>query len=245
MHALSAREIVQVWEAGQSQHPIDRALALLACGSPELSVPDLVTLTVGQRDAYLLTLRELTFGSKLNSVAACPQCREQLEFDLDVPDIRVADLERPIQPEYALTTEGLNLRFRLPNSQDLAAIVGSKDVAIAAATLVQRCVLAVDRGDKSEIDEPLPQSAIAALAEYMTECDPQAEIYLALTCPACGHAWSVLFDIVDFFWTELSAEAQRLLQEVHLLARFYGWSEADILSMSAVRRQFYLNLIGS
>lgn len=245
MRSLSAREIVQVWEVGQGQHPIDRALALLACGYPEFAAPDLVTLTVGQRDAYLLTLREQTFGPKLNSVATCPHCREQLEFDLKVSDIRVVELDHSVQPEYSLTTEGLNLRFRLPNSQDLAAIVESKDVESAAATLVQRCVLAVDRDGQAGKDHPLPQRAIAALAEYMTECDPQAEIYLALTCPACGHAWSALFDIVDFFWTELSAEAQRLLQEVHLLARFYGWSETEILSMSAVRRQFYLNLIGS
>jgi hypothetical protein len=53
----------------------------------------------------------------------------------------------------------------------------------------------------------------------------------------------VLFDIVSFFWTELSAQAKRLLREVHTLARGYGWREADILAMSARRRQLYLDLV--
>jgi hypothetical protein len=32
---------------------------------------------------------------------------------------------------------------------------------------------------------------------------------------------------------------------VHLLASAYGWSEGDILSMSPVRRQFYLEISGA
>jgi hypothetical protein len=77
----------------------------------------------------------------------------------------------------------------------------------------------------------------------MAECDPQAELLLDLNCPACQHTWQVLFDIVSFFWMELSVQAKRLMREVHLLARSYGWREADILSMSAMRRQFYLDLV--
>jgi hypothetical protein len=33
------------------------------------------------------------------------------------------------------------------------------------------------------------------------------------------------------------------MREVHRLARVYGWREADILSMSASRRQFYLEMV--
>jgi hypothetical protein len=49
---------------------------------------------------------------------------------------------------------------------------------------------------------------------------------------------------VTFFWSEISAEARRLLLEVHNLASAYGWSESDILSMSALRRRYYLEMIG-
>jgi hypothetical protein len=77
----------------------------------------------------------------------------------------------------------------------------------------------------------------------MAACDPQAEVLLDLNCPACGHGWQALFDVVAFFWAELAAQAKRLLREVHTLARAYGWREADILGMSARRRQFYLEMV--
>ena len=75
----------------------------------------------------------------------------------------------------------------------------------------------------------------------MVEHDPQAEVLMPLTCPNCEHSWHSLFDIVSFFWTELTSQAKQLLQEVHVLARFYGWREADILAMTTVRRRFYLD----
>ena len=50
-------------------------------------------------------------------------------------------------------------------------------------------------------------------------------------------------DIASFFWSEIHSWAQRALREVATLARAYGWREADILSMSARRRQAYLEMI--
>jgi hypothetical protein len=55
----------------------------------------------------------------------------------------------------------------------------------------------------------------------------------------------VLFDAGSFFWSELGAWARRLLHEIHSLARAYGWSESEILTLSPARRQAYLELIGS
>jgi hypothetical protein len=63
-------------------------------------------------------------------------------------------------------------------------------------------------------------------------------------CPACGHTWVERFDPVQFLWTELDAWAARALQDVHALARSYGWRERDILEMSAARRRVYLAMTG-
>jgi hypothetical protein len=52
-----------------------------------------------------------------------------------------------------------------------------------------------------------------------------------------------MFDIGAFLWEEIAAQARRLLREVHTLARAYGWREADILVMSAARRQAYLEMV--
>ena len=91
----------------------------------------------------------------------------------------------------------------------------------------------------------LPDETIEAISRAMLEADPQAEIILQLTCPACAHEWNLLFDIADFFWTELSVQAQRLLREIDTLARVYGWTEREILNLPAQRRQTYLELVAA
>ncbi len=64
-----------------------------------------------------------------------------------------------------------------------------------------------------------------------------------MECPTCDHAWDEIFDIVSFFWAELDAWAHRVLHDVHVLARAYAWSEAEILALPPLRRQYYLELV--
>jgi hypothetical protein len=242
MRSLSASEVCQVWELGQGQHPVDRALTILAFAYPEMEWDQLAELTVGEREVRLLTVREQTFGPTLAGSADCPQCAEPLGFTTSTAAIRVADPDELAKREHKLTEGGLELRFRLPNSRDLAATVVSEDVEAARRLLVERCTLEASRDGASVAPSELPPGISTKLAAHMAECDPQAEVLLRLDCPACGHKWRALFDIVAFFWAELAAQAKRLLLQVHTLARTYGWREADILSMSAPRRQFYLEM---
>jgi hypothetical protein len=44
-------------------------------------------------------------------------------------------------------------------------------------------------------------------------------------------------------WLEITARSQRLILEVHQLARTYGWTEAEILNLSAARRALYLKMV--
>jgi len=244
MRPLSSKELIRSWEIGQSQHPLDRALTVLSLACPELEMASLASLSIGQRDAYLLTLREITFGEQMNGWADCPECSERLEFSMNSSDLRLVELRGPEAEAYSLKLGEWELRYRLPNSWDLAAIVGSRDEEKAAQRLRERCLLRACREGVELGYKDLPSEAIAAMVESIAAADPQIEILLDLNCPACGHNWQVMLDIVWFMWKEISAKAQRILQEVHVLARFYGWGEADILSMSTVRRQYYLSLVG-
>ncbi len=245
MQSLSASDIVRIWEIGQNQHPLDRALTLLSFALPEMTGEELACLSIGQRDSFLLRLREITFGQNLESFAECPRCQEPLEFTVSTSDLRIADSTSALNQFYALTTDEFELQFRLPNSRDLAAIVGCENISAAHQILIQKCVHQVSQGGVSICADQLPDTVLTLLGKQIVEHDPQAEMLLNLTCPACQYSWQVLFDIVTFFWSELSAQAKRLLREVHTLARFYGWREVDILSMSPTRRQFYLGLVMS
>jgi hypothetical protein len=244
MRPLSAHDLLRVWEVGEDRHPLDRALILLAAACPELTWDELAALSVGQRDARLLALREQTSGPGLNGFAECPRCAERMEFEVAVADLRVAvESDAGDEARELVTDNGLALRFRLPNSRDLAAVLDYQDPAAARSLLVQRCVLQASRDGVPVAVSECSTEAITELAQRMAECDPQAEVLLDLCCPTCEHRWQVLFDIVAFFWAELATQAKRLLREVHTLARAYGWREADILSMSARRRQFYLEMV--
>jgi hypothetical protein len=202
----------------------------------------LARLPVGQRDEQLLMLREQTFGPRLASYAECPQCEERLEFEIEASQIRQPPaLELQASGEGYLETAGYRVRFRLPDSLDMAAAATSTDLSSARKTLLERCVLAIEQ--EGQPVGQLPAAVESQLAEQIAQADPQADVRLDLSCPACGHNWGLSFDIESFLWAEVNSLAKRLLREVHTLAHAYGWREADILSMSARRRQAYLEFV--
>ena len=67
----------------------------------------------------------------------------------------------------------------------------------------------------------------------MALADPLAEIMLHFDCPACGTSFDESLDLAAFLWAEIEGQAKRLCCEVHTLASAYGWSETEILSLSA------------
>jgi hypothetical protein len=241
MRALTAHDIVAVWERGERRHPVDRALVMLAAAWPASSLDELAELSIGRRDARLLAIREATFGPSLESFAECPSCGERLVFTMTTGEIRTPEPEGTGEIEVR-SGEHL-LRFRLPNSRDLAALATADDPGSGARLLAERCLLGRSRDGSPVDDGDLPEAAVAALAGRMAECDPQAEVLIDMECLACAHRWQMLFDIAAFLWTEIAVAAKRLLREVHILARAYGWREADILSLSAARRQFYIEMV--
>jgi hypothetical protein len=262
MRALSAAELLAVWDRGLVQPLGQRALLLLTAAYPEVRPETLARLSIGQRNACLLTLREWTFGRQLESLTNCPVCHERLELNFAVADVRVAEApptvalalpaagEQGQGEEYILEHSGYRVRFRLPDTLDLTSVLESgqrfEDIPQARTALLARCLLAVERNGEvlaSIVLDELPPELITAMLDRMAQVDPQADITLALNCPACRHQWPAMFDILSFFWQEIDAWAQRLLDDVHTLASAYGWPEADILGLSPHRRQFYLERI--
>ncbi len=242
---LSSIDLLQIWERGQDQHPLDVSLTILSVDNPEMKRDVLARLTIGQRDRLLLELHERTFGPVINGFAECPHCEEKLEFSMSINDFK-GPSEHCITEEensFDLVTKELKFSFRLPNSIDLAAIVGCDDVEKAQGIIAQRCVLEATSNGKPVTLKELPEQVVNKLAIRMAECDPQAEILIDLQCSDCSHKWYLTFDIVTFLWKEISTYARRLLLEVHTLASSYGWREGDILSMTSTRRQHYLGLL--
>lgn len=250
MWVLSASELLAAWERGLARRPADRALGLLSAASPQTPPEALARLSIGRRDARLLELREAVFGREVTGLAACAGCGEKVELSFDTRAIRPPPAPAAAREgaettagELAIDVDGYHFLARLPTSEDLSEIEGAADVDDARWTLLRRCVSVARRGEEAVDVGQLPGEVTAALARGLAEADPQADVRLAVTCPACGLAWQESFDIVSFLWAEVHGWAVRLLREVHDLARGYGWREADILAMSPWRRQAYLEML--
>jgi hypothetical protein len=240
MRPLSAGELLDVWEGAQRASAPERALALLMAAQAESAPERVAGLSIGRRDALLLTLREWMFGAEFDCLATCPACGQRLELAFAASEIR-AHTDSDPRDEWTLQTREYAVRFRLPNSHDLLSCEPGVDLDTARRLLLQRCLLHVSHGGAEVPPEQLPVEVSEAVAAQMAQVDPQADVQLSLACPQCAHRWQAAFDIGPFFWHEIDVWAQRTLREVHVLASRYGWREVDILALSAWRRRWYLN----
>ena len=259
MHPISAHDMLRVWERGSPRAPLDRALMLLSAANPEMSWDDLAALPVGRRDGLLLTLRRWAFGDTMVSVADCPACGESLELTFSVDDVQAepsdTEVSSPMQVHRTQANrmqahrmqaemDGYEIEFRLVTSADIAsAMAASPPRTDLLADLLERCIASVTHRGRDVAVSNLPRSVRETLADRMAEADPQAAVHTTVVCPDCTHTWRADFDAASFFWTEIETWAHRTLRQVHRLARAYGWTESDILRLSASRRQLYMRMI--
>jgi hypothetical protein len=216
-------------------------LLLLAAANPDRSYEALARLSLGQRDTQLVMLREWLFGPQLISVATCPNCGERLQLTLSSRDLYAVAYEEA--ESIALTVADYDVRYRLPDSTDLLALAQAETVLAGRSMLLQRCLQSVTYAGQAQPIELMPDPVIEALVAHMAQADPHADVQLDLNCPTCQHHWLAAFDAVAFFWKDIDDWARRILNDIHVIASAYGWSEAAILALSPARRQMYLDLI--
>ncbi|MFC8681528.1 hypothetical protein ACFT30_08395 [Microbacterium ureisolvens] len=270
---VPAAVLLDVWEHGREAWPGERALALLEVAETGSSQEALADWTVGRRDAALLAFRERLFGPTVSALADCPRCGELLEMEFPVSGLASTLPREELARRdgvFELEADGHRIRYRLPTAGDLAelrrhdgaavwllerCVVGVDPIATVAASPslggsagseATECATSTDREGRVRVRDIRPdarEALEAAVARTAADFDPQADIELELTCPACAEEWRTPFDITAFLWRELESWAMRTLWETHLLARAYGWSEADILALGSWRRQHYIDLI--
>jgi len=244
MLAPNSSDLLRAWDGSQARSPAARPLAYLEslAGTP----PDQgwKHLPLGLRDARLLDLQEQTFGSLLHCLSDCPSCRTTIEFTVPIQALR-----RPVPAETTVLeceSQALRVTFRLPNTSDLLAVDEATDEATAAKRLFACCLISAQRTDGSSLSaNDIHDELVAQVSEQMAAADAQADVVLALVCPACQHPWEAPFDIASYFGLELNAWARRTLREIHELASAYGWSESEVLQVSPSRRQAYLEMVRS
>jgi hypothetical protein len=222
---------VQIWERGRREHPVDRALTILHVLSRRPR-SQLAALSLERRDALMLSCRATLFGESLAGYAACPRCG----CGVDVV-VTPAALEETDDATFVVEVAGAARPARLPTSLDLVVAAACQTVGEARRLLAARCLGGPGAGGEEPDDEEI--------AAVEAELDRRAGVSagaVSLTCPECGQGWQLELDVGAFTWREIEAMATRLLLDVDILARRYGWSEGEILNLSPARRSFYLGL---
>ena len=235
MSALDPVTLLSVWENGLARHPLDRALLLLTLARPEVPAERLADIPLGLRNQCLARLRERLFGGALELVVDCPSCSARMAFPF-APET-LPDAGPGIGREDA-TVEVRGLHFALPTTRHLAHIstLGDAQPDVAARALLRACALAPE----SLPDDDALDDLIGEVEARLNEADPWAELAISVVCPDCGHPDTAFFDPGAALWDALDAAAQRLFDEVHLLASRYGWRESEVLALGPVRRSAYL-----
>lgn len=255
LRPISGTDEAFLLEMGDGVLPARRASALLArCLEAGGLDPHAVVreLSVGDREALLLQLRRLSMGDRIECVVTCPatECGESLDVQLSASALLLppyASWPREGMHDVFIEDEAgaLRVQFRLPTGadQEAAADLAYHGTGDPVGLLLRRCVWSATSGHGPFGVDDLTANAIAQLSAAMADLDPQAEIDLELTCPACNASFETVFDATTFLLADLDARIERLYREVHTVALHYHWSEQDILGMSRARRQRYLGLI--
>jgi hypothetical protein len=233
--APSAEAIVEIWEQGLYQQPIDRALTILSVLT-DRPRQELAAMTLERRDSLLLERRAQLFGGSFSGSSTCVRCGCDVEVsvtadELDIPEerfvVKVADAELVVQ---------------MPTSIDLAAAARCDTVEAARRELIRRCIQGSEHDTSDDSQDSIRGDVVSAVE---AELDRRAGVSAGVVqvhCPDCGNDWELELDVAGFMWREIEILAIRLLRQVDVLARRYGWSEQAILALSPGRRRFYLEL---
>jgi hypothetical protein len=228
MRTVEGAGLLALWERGCGRHALDRSALLAAWARPELAPEDIPDLPLGQVTAALLALRAACFGPRIAAHVDCAACGQRLELALSTHEL--------LQPEPGDDTIAmLGTHCRPPTLRDLAAVAGERDSAIAARRLLARCRVSEAADESLIADETL-----RAFEDALENVDPNADLAFDVRCDTCGERCTAQLDAGELLWDELDAHARALLDDVHRLARSYGWSEHDILALSPARRAAYL-----
>lgn len=212
-------------------------LARRALSRADGSALDVDALPASEIGALALAIRRSWIGDLLTTDGRCPEpgCGERVDVSFRVGEY--TDHFRPTLPtgvEQAADgwyrISGADVAFRVPTVADLVAALEGAD---GAASLTATCVRPAE----------LTEDQWARVDSALEEISPHLDGTVGGECPHCGTVLQLHFDPCTYVTAELRDVFGGLYHQVHLLARAYGWTEADILDMGRARRLRYAWLV--
>lgn len=189
-------------------------------------------LAISDRDRLLAAVYARHFADRIEGSQRCASCGAPFEVSFSL-----AALLESLEPELACDDDGAfrlpdGRRFRLPTTLDHRRCIGLAPEA-AALELLRGCLLdgaPADAGDAEVIEAAMERAG------------PMLDLDVDASCPSCAHAQVVRFDIVRHLAGVMASERRWLVREIHCLAKAYGWSLGEILSLPRRERRAFVKL---
>lgn len=227
--------LLRAWEAGSPCPPPARAAVLAHVSGATSTLEEALDLGVGELAAALAQIHLRQFGRVAQGTITCHGCDEVL--DVEVPMTGFAEPASVGAATTVTTPSGHRLLVRVPSTRDLLATANAADVV---AALTARCVH--EASDPDQHPQPLDPPEQAVVDDALESLAGGAATAVRAECPSCATPLRAPVDIAAFVWAGIEREAPTVLSDVALLARRFGWSEHEILELSAQRREAYLTL---
>lgn len=218
---LTESDLVGLFDRFEHRREAERSAGLLAALCPEHLVGD---VSLGDRDRLFLKARREQFGARgVQAKVQCGGCGEWMSLDLGAGFA----LPPKVSDTAQVTVEGTEYILRLPCQDDLLRTQGGQ------FPMAQLCP-----------DAPWESDAFCQAAEAALDAaDPALDLVFDLTCPECGDQTECGLDTLDFLWRDVEACALRFFADVGVLARAFGWSEAETAALSPRRRRRYVEMV--
>ncbi len=186
---------------------------------------DVHAWTVAKRRQGLLAVSAANSGTRRDVPAICPDDDCNTRLDLEV-DLTVFRQDWRIETVDVLLPDGSELSLRHPTPADLAATgVHDTETDLAVRLL---------KGD------PPPGEWIDQAQAALSAAAPLAALELQGCCSECGAPVRCPVMLEPFLLRELATASAVLMDEIHVLALGYHWSEAEIMTLPEGRRRHYL-----
>lgn len=216
---------------------------LLPTGNLVFDRAALDALPVGDRLAMLVKLLRASGQDTLVAALTCNaiDCGGSFEIEIDLSTLldyhRHANQESEIEAE----ADGGSIHLRRPTAEDqnVWRQGGFLNPHLATEKMVQSLVIESEVG----MDSPIPEIIIQAIEKAMRAADPLMAPTIESECPDCGQRQQQVLDLGSLLLRRLERIQTGMIEDIHVLASSYHWTEDQVLALPAKRREQYLKLI--
>lgn len=240
LRQFAGREDLLLAEASALGMSLAMAILESVASCPDEFDLDWPALPATDIDTALLHIRRSLFGDLISADVTCPAqgCGKRIDVRFSIAEFltyrkprraRGVEAAEPDQPGW-YRLSGTSVMFRPPTGGDIVAAAAENK---AEQGLVHRCVR------PGGLRAPVLRRVMRAL-EVMA---PSLADELQGECAECGAVVDIYFDARSFTLRELRDQATFVYGDIHMLAHYYHWAEADILALSRDRRIRYVEML--